>query len=49
MNRFSGNGRFLASGSDDRLVLVYELREGRGQAAFGSSEGASVENWKQVR
>ena len=39
-------GRHLATGSDDKLVCIYELRAGTGQAAFGSSEGPNVENWK---
>jgi protein HIRA/HIR1 len=44
--RFSRGGRQLASGSDDKLVCVYELREGTGSAAFGSTDAPSVENWK---
>ena len=39
-------GRHLATGSDDKLVCIYELRAGTGQATFGSSEGPNVENWK---
>lgn len=43
--RFSNNGKYMASGSDDRTALIYELRAGRGTAAFGSSN-PNIENWK---
>ncbi|KAL7270515.1 HIR complex subunit [Rhizina undulata] len=49
--RFSGNNRFLASGSDDKIVLVYE----RDQAAtaprpvFGSNETPHTETWRTYR
>lgn len=46
--RFSRDGRQLASGSDDRVAMIHELRAGKAQAAFGSSE-TSVENWKCVQ
>lgn len=47
--QFSHDGKYLASGSDDQLVIVYELRAGRGQAAFGSSNNeANIENWKAL-
>lgn len=38
----------LASGSDDKVVLVYRLEAGGGvlRAAFGSGEPPPVENWK---
>ncbi|KXZ49330.1 hypothetical protein GPECTOR_22g924 [Gonium pectorale] len=44
--RFAPSGRLLAAGSDDADVYVYELREGRGTATFGSGEAANVENWR---
>ena len=43
--RFSKNGRFLASGSTDTNVFLYERRQGPGRAAFGSSDAPNVENW----
>ena len=46
--RFSHNGRFLASGSDDRVVAVLELKGGSGQSSFGSSDAPNLENWKAV-
>eukprot|EP00208_Stichococcus_sp_RCC1054_P007374 CAMPEP_0206146678 /NCGR_PEP_ID=MMETSP1473-20131121/31103_1 /ASSEMBLY_ACC=CAM_ASM_001109 /TAXON_ID=1461547 /ORGANISM="Stichococcus sp, Strain RCC1054" /LENGTH=256 /DNA_ID=CAMNT_0053543325 /DNA_START=283 /DNA_END=1049 /DNA_ORIENTATION=- len=46
--RFSRSGRFLASGADDKLVCIYELRPGPGGRAFGSSDVPNVENWKHV-
>jgi protein HIRA/HIR1 len=45
--RFSPCGTYLASGSDDKCIIIYELRPGRAQAAFGGSGStASVENWR---
>ncbi|KAG2500684.1 hypothetical protein HYH03_001450 [Edaphochlamys debaryana] len=44
--RFAPSGKLLAAGSDDADVFVYELREGRGTALFGSGEAANVENWR---
>ena len=46
--RFSHSGRFLASGSDDKVVAITELKGGVGQLSFGSSDGPNVENWKAV-
>jgi protein HIRA/HIR1 len=43
--RFSKNGQFLASGSTDTNVFLYEKRPGPGRAAFGSSDAPNVENW----
>ena len=43
--RFSKNGQFLASGSTDTNVFLYEKRAGPGRAAFGSSDAPNVENW----
>ncbi|EFJ49808.1 hypothetical protein VOLCADRAFT_117135, partial [Volvox carteri f. nagariensis] len=44
--RFAPAGRLLAAGSDDSDAYVFELREGRGSAVFGSGEAANLENWK---
>lgn len=46
--RFSHCGHYVASGSDERLAMVHELKPGRGQAVFGSSE-VNVENWRVVQ
>ncbi|ACO61333.1 HIRA protein [Micromonas commoda] len=43
--RFSKNGRFLASGSTDSNVFLYEKRPGPGRAQFGSTDEPNVENW----
>lgn len=43
--RFSRSGRRLASGSDDKLVLVHELRAGAPRPVFGSADPPAVENW----
>lgn len=42
--RFSPDGRFLATASDDHVVLVWELRGGPATPVFGSEE-TNVENW----
>ncbi|KAG2438957.1 hypothetical protein HYH02_010749 [Chlamydomonas schloesseri] len=44
--RFAASGQLLAAGTDDAEGLVYELREGRGSAVFGSGEAANIENWR---
>ena len=44
--RFTSSGRRLATGSDDKLVFVHELRAGQPRAVFGSTEPAAVENWQ---
>jgi|APGre2960657444_1045066.scaffolds.fasta_scaffold07982_3 protein HIRA/HIR1 len=44
--RFSHSGRKLATGSDDKLVLVHELRGGAPRAVFGSTGPPAVENWQ---
>jgi len=45
--RFSGDGRFLASGSDDQLVCVHEHKEGQAPAAVFGEDTYNLENWKQ--
>jgi protein HIRA/HIR1 len=39
--RFSSSGRRLATGSDDKLVLVHEPR-----AVFGAADPPALENWQ---
>ncbi|TGZ79214.1 Hira-domain-containing protein [Ascodesmis nigricans] len=47
--RFSGNNRYLASGSDDKIVLVYERDvNATSRPAFGSGEG-HTETWRTHR
>jgi len=46
--RFSHSGSLLASGSDDHIAMIHELRPGRGQAVFGSNE-VNIENWKVIQ
>lgn len=38
----------LASGADDKLICIYELKPGPGRAAFGTKDTPNLENWKQV-
>ncbi|KFA78283.1 hypothetical protein S40288_02670 [Stachybotrys chartarum IBT 40288] len=48
--RFSPNGRYLASGADDKLICVYHLDKGPPAATFGSTnEPPPVENWKTYK
>ncbi|KAF2484413.1 histone transcription regulator Hir1 [Neohortaea acidophila] len=48
--RFSSNGKYVASGADDKIVCVYRLEEGAPTGyAFGSKEERPVENWRIFR
>ncbi|KAK5114908.1 HIR complex subunit [Meristemomyces frigidus] len=48
--RFSGNGKYLASGADDKILCVYSLEPGAVQhTTFGSKEAPPVENWRIFR
>lgn len=47
--RFSPNGRYLASGADDKLICVYHLDKGPPPATFGTDEPPPVENWKTYK
>lgn len=49
--RFSGNNRFLASGSDDKIVLVYERDQSASASrpVFGSSDAPHTETWRTYR
>ena len=48
--RFSPDGRLLASGSDDKAILIYKLEPTSAGAPprgnFGSSDPPPLENWK---
>lgn len=48
--RFSGNGKYLASGADDKIVCVYTLDPNPpSHTTFGSNESPPVENWRIFR
>ncbi|PSN73011.1 protein HIR1 [Corynespora cassiicola Philippines] len=48
--RFSSNGKYLASGADDKIVCVYALDPNAPtHTAFGSNEPPPVENWRVLR
>ncbi|KAF4444791.1 protein HIR1 [Fusarium austroafricanum] len=47
--RFSPNGRYLASGADDKIICVYHLDKGPPAATFGTTEPPPVENWKTYK
>ncbi|KAI0395483.1 protein hir-1 [Xylariaceae sp. FL0594] len=45
--RFSPNGRYLASGADDKIICIYQLENGPPAITpFGASGPPPVENWK---
>jgi protein HIRA/HIR1 len=45
--RFSPNGRYLASGADDKIICIYQLESGPPTVStFGTNEPPPVENWK---
>ncbi|XP_022755966.1 protein HIRA-like isoform X2 [Durio zibethinus] len=46
--RWAKHGRFVASGSDDQVILIHERKPGSGTTEFGSGEPPDVENWKVV-
>ena len=48
--RFSHNGKYLASGADDKIVCVYNLDPSPpAHTTFGSKEAPPVENWRIFR
>lgn len=47
--RFSPNGRYLASGADDKIICVYHLDKSPPTATFGTTEPPPVENWKTYK
>ncbi|KAL1412113.1 HIR complex subunit [Vanrija albida] len=46
--RWAHHGRYLASGSDDSVVLIWDIDPAGGGRVFGSEE-FNVENWKALR
>lgn len=46
--RWAKHGRYVASGSDDKVILIHEKKPGSGTTEFGSGEPPDVENWKVV-
>lgn len=46
--RWSNSGRYLASGSDDNIVMLWALDPSAGGKVWGSTE-TNVENWKAVQ
>jgi len=44
--RWAKHGRFVASGSDDQVILIHERKPGSGTTEFGSGEPPDIENWK---
>ncbi|PSK45328.1 hypothetical protein B9Z65_2468 [Elsinoe australis] len=48
--RFSPNGKYLASGADDKIVCIYILDPNPpSHTTFGSNETPPVENWRIYR
>ncbi|GAB2234838.1 hypothetical protein Droror1_Dr00004105 [Drosera rotundifolia] len=46
--RWAKHGRYIASGSDDQVILIHERKPGSGTTEFGSGEPPDVENWKVI-
>ncbi|KAL2536132.1 histone chaperone HIRA [Forsythia ovata] len=44
--RWAKHGRYIASGSDDQVILIHERKPGSGTTEFGSGEPPDIENWK---
>ncbi|PWA89475.1 protein HIRA [Artemisia annua] len=44
--RCAKHGRYIASGSDDKVIQIHERKPGSGTTEFGSGEAPDVENWK---
>lgn len=49
--RFSPNGRYLASGADDKIICIYRLEASAPShtSSFGTNEPPPVENWKTYK
>ncbi|KAG5996578.1 HIR complex subunit [Claviceps lovelessii] len=47
--RFSPNGRYLASGADDKLICVYHRDKSAPAVTFGNNEPPPAENWKTYK
>ncbi|CAD6240195.1 unnamed protein product [Miscanthus lutarioriparius] len=46
--RWAKHGLYLASGSDDQVILIHERKAGSGTPEFGSGQPPDVENWKVI-
>ncbi|KAM1395307.1 hypothetical protein PS2_030829 [Malus domestica] len=46
--RWAKHGRFLASGSDEQMILIHERKLGSGTTEFGREEPPDLENWKSA-
>ncbi|KAI5742936.1 hypothetical protein M8J77_012801 [Diaphorina citri] len=44
--RWSNSGRYLASGGDDKLIMIWTISKSQGSTIFGGKGKVNIEHWK---